>query len=197
MTLPDPHAAKRLADKQELRARLKARREGLAQDRAAAAEQAARHALAVPDLAGPIAAYWPMGSELDPRPLMAQLAARGFEICLPKVVAKGRPLRFHLWRPGDALEAGPLGTSQPGDRAPECRPRTLIVPLLAFDGRGGRLGYGGGFYDRTLEALRAEGPVLAIGFGFAAQEVEAVPMSPADRRLDWLATESGARKVKS
>lgn len=136
----------------------------------------------------PVSGYWPMGTEIDPRPALEALARHG-PVGLPVVEGPGRPLAFRLWRPGDPLEPGGFGTSVPvsGD---SMVPEVLIVPLLAFDGRGHRLGYGGGFYDRTLAALRARGPVLAAGFAFAVQRVEALPAEPTDEPLDLIVTEA-------
>jgi 5-formyltetrahydrofolate cyclo-ligase len=142
-----------------------------------------------------VSAYYPVGSEIDPLPLYAALLARGLIGGLPVVAGKGKPLLFRRWRPGEALVPGVLGIGVPPNDAPEVEPDLLLVPLLAFDRRGYRLGYGGGFYDRTLEALRARGKVLAVGVGFAVQEVASVPSGPGDRRLDWLATEREAWPV--
>src|SRR5690242_1183017 len=118
-----------------------------------------------------VSGYWPIGSEIDVRPLLHHLAARGHGLALPVVVERGRPLLFRAWMPGTALEPARLGLSVPPAESPEVDPAVLLVPLLGFDRRGGRLGYGGGFYDRTLARLRAAGPVLAVGVGFAAQEL--------------------------
>lgn len=142
-----------------------------------------------------VSAYCPVGSEIDPVPLYGALLARGLTGGLPVVVGKDKPLLFHRWRPGEALVPGVLGIGVPPSDAPPVEPDLLLVPLLAFDRRGYRLGYGGGFYDRTLEALRARGKVLAIGVGFAVQEVASVPSGPDDQRLDWIATERDAWPV--
>lgn len=143
-------------------------------------------------LARCVSAYYPVGSEIDPRPLYAALLARGLAGGLPVVAGKGKPLRFRRWRPGEALVPGVLGIGVPPSDAPEVEPDLLLVPLLAFDRRGYRLGYGGGFYDRTLAVLRERGKVLAVGVGFADQEVASVPSGPGDQRLDGIATERGA-----
>lgn len=139
-----------------------------------------------------VAGYWPMGDEMDVRPLLAGLADLGFTAALPVVVARNAPLIFRRWSSEVALEPGPHGTRHPSAMEPELRPGLVLVPLLAFDRAGGRLGYGGGYYDRTLAALRADGGgVWAVGAAFAAQECEAVPLDPHDQRLDWVITEQG------
>lgn len=138
-----------------------------------------------------ISAYWPMGDEADPRGLMMALHERGHEILLPVVVAKGSPLVFRLWAPGDELQPAGFGTWVPGPEQPERDPDLLFVPLLAFDRAGYRLGYGGGFYDRTLQKLRAEKSIRAFAFAFAGQEIPWVPRDHFDQRLDSLLTESG------
>jgi 5-formyltetrahydrofolate cyclo-ligase len=134
-----------------------------------------------------IAGYWPMGEEMDPRPLMLALASRGHALALPVTPPRGQPLTFRAWAPGAALRAGPMGTSEPfaGD---ELRPDILLVPLLAFDRAGRRLGYGGGYYDRTLAALPG---AKAIGIAYAGQEMAEVPAGPQDFRLPLIATEAG------
>lgn len=149
-----------------------------------------------------VSGYWPMRSELDPRSLMSALSARGHSVCLPVVAGKDRPLIFRAWRPGDTLVAGGFGTQVPpanqmGAGQNEIVPRLLLVPLLAFDRAGYRLGYGGGFYDRTLAALRAVGPVSAVGLAFAAQEVDRVPHDATDACLDWIVTEAEAIEIKA
>ena len=134
-----------------------------------------------------VAGYWPMGSELDVRPLLHALHARGHRLCLPVTPPRGEVLRFRAWAPGVALERGRGGTQHPAGAA-EAVPDALLVPLLAFDRAGRRLGYGGGYYDRTLAALPA---ALALGIAFAAQEVAEVPAGPEDVRLPLVATEGG------
>ncbi len=127
--------------------------------------------------------------ELDPLPLGLALLAKGHPLCLPAVIGKSRPLVFRAWKPGDPLIHGPIGILQPLKNAPIARPSVLLVPLLAFDRRGYRLGQGGGYYDRTLAELRKEPHLLAVGLGYAAQEVEAVPAAAHDMRLDAILTE--------
>lgn len=173
------------ADKAALRRTMAALRAGAhaaGQGRAAhlLAQELAPHAGAV------LAGYWPMRSEIDPRPALA--AHRG-PVGLPVTPPRGRPLTFRLWTPGATLAPGAFGTLVPGGE--EIVPQVLVVPLLAFDRRMYRLGYGGGYYDRTLAALRAAGGCTAIGFAFAAQEVAEVPVEPTDERLDMIVTEAG------
>ncbi|ABC21885.1 5-formyltetrahydrofolate cyclo-ligase [Rhodospirillum rubrum] len=141
-----------------------------------------------------IAGYWPMAGELDPRPLMAALHAHGCRLALPVVVGPASALAFRAWAPGEPVDQGALGTFQPLSLAPLVTPSWLLVPLLAFDDAGHRLGQGGGFYDRTLAGLGAAGsPVVAIGVAYAAQQVEALPVEPHDRPLDGVITEAGVR----
>lgn len=148
------------------------------------------HVLAAcpPPPGAPIAGFWPMGPELDVRPLLHALHERGHTLALPRTPPRGQALRFHAWAPGDALEPGPMGTSQPAAARPEVTPGFILVPLLAFDRRGGRLGYGGGYYDRTLPVFPA---AFRLGIAFAAQEVDEVPMDPHDIPLHAIATEAG------
>lgn len=129
------------------------------------------------------AIYWPVRSEADPRHLAALHQA---DYALPVVTGRGQPLQFRRWRPGDRLVEGEFDIPRPDDSSPLITPDILIVPLAAFDARGARLGYGGGFYDRTIAALR---PVTAIGFAFAGQEVPEVPLGPHDQFLDGIVTE--------
>ena len=169
------------------------------------AQDAAGRALEIlPFRAGQIiSAYWPVGDELDTRPLMAALAARGCILALPKVVGRHQPLLFQRWRPGDPLVPGILGIPAPlgeGEAAAIVQPEILVVPLLAFDRKGFRLGQGGGYYDLTLQvlragALRAGRAVLAAGFAYGAQEIASVPRDAHDQRLDWIITEREAIEV--
>lgn len=136
----------------------------------------------------PLAGYAAMRTEIDPRPALEEAAAHG-PVGLPVIEGAGRPLRFREWSPGCAMVPGPFGAEVP-EAGEWIVPQILIVPLVAFSRAGGRLGYGGGFYDRTLEGLRAQGPVLAIGFAFAAQEAENLPLEPTDQPLDLIVTEA-------
>ncbi|WP_114394355.1 5-formyltetrahydrofolate cyclo-ligase [Oleisolibacter albus] len=143
-----------------------------------------------------VAGYWPKGDELDVRPLLRALGARGLRTALPVVAGRGWPLLFRLWRDGHPLVPGAFGVMEPMAEAPVVQPDLVLVPLLAFDRQGWRLGYGAGFYDRTLDALRQEGRpgrgVVAVGIGYAAQEVASVPRDAYDQPLDWIVTERGA-----
>jgi 5-formyltetrahydrofolate cyclo-ligase len=134
--------------------------------------------------------YWPMGDEADPRTLADALAERGHTLALPVVIAKKSPLHFREWRAGDALVVHAFGMHEPPERARRVTPDVLLVPLLAFDAQGTRLGYGGGFYDRTLHALATK---RAIGIAYAGQEMAALPCHDHDHPLDAVLTEQGVR----
>ncbi|MFZ1416204.1 MAG: 5-formyltetrahydrofolate cyclo-ligase [Defluviicoccus sp.] len=142
-----------------------------------------------------VAGYWPIATEIDVRPLLARLEERGAVCALPVIAAAGAPLQFRRWALIEDLEDGPNGTMQPNLAAPVVRPQIMLVPLLAFDAGGRRLGQGGGYYDRTLAALREEGPVTAIGVGYALQERAQLPSTATDQRLDWILTEHAMRRA--
>jgi 5-formyltetrahydrofolate cyclo-ligase len=137
----------------------------------------------------PLSGYMPIRTEIDPLPAMSEAAAHG-PVGVPVIIGAGQPLKFSRWTPGCAMTTGAFGASIP-EVEDFFEPEILIVPMVAFDRSGGRLGYGGGFYDRTLEMLRAKRPTLAIGFAFAAQETDALPLEPTDQPLDLLVTERG------
>lgn len=139
-----------------------------------------------------VSGYLPIRTELDTRPAMEAVAA-SHALCLPVVVGAGRPLVFRRFVFGAEMIQGDFGTSWPADPV-ELEPETLIVPLAAFTEDGYRLGYGGGFYDRTLERLRSRGPVTAIGFAYEVQRAENLPLEPTDQPLDMLVTEAGVRR---
>ncbi len=141
-----------------------------------------------------VSAYVAIGDEADPVALLRALRARGHVIALPRVAGRGKPLDFHRYEAGQALVSGGFGLFEPARDWPHIEPDILVVPLLAFDARGYRIGYGAGFYDRTLAKLRAARDVLAVGFAFAGQEFETVPHDQNDQRLDWIVTENGARR---
>lgn len=137
----------------------------------------------------PLAGYMAMRTEIDPTPAMEEAAAHG-PVGVPVIIRAGEPLQFRVWEPGCAMIKGEFGAMIPevGDWM---IPQIVVVPLVAFDRNGGRLGYGGGFYDRTLEKLRALQPTMAIGFAYAAQEDANLPLEPTDQPLDLIVTENG------
>lgn len=141
---------------------------------------------------GIIAGYWPIGAEADPLPILQDLRAAGVTIALPCI--EGSNLTFRELGEPDALERGPKGTSQPSASQRSVRPQAVIVPLLAFDLRGARLGYGKGYYDRALRALRASGPVFAVGLAFEAQRIDILPWEEWDEPLDGVVTEVRIRE---
>lgn len=141
-----------------------------------------------------VSGFLPIGQEIDPLPLMERLRAEGYQLVLPVMEGKGLPLLFRAWSPGDAMAATMWGIREPLPTAPALEPDILLGPLLAFDSAGYRLGYGGGFYDRTLARLRAMKPVISIGLAFAEQQVDAVPHLDYDERLDWVLTPTGSMK---
>lgn len=134
-----------------------------------------------------LSGYMPMRTEIDPLPAMA---AHQGPVCVPVIIAKGQPLKFREWTSGCAMIAGEFGALIPAQGA-WIEPDVLIVPLLAFDAQGYRLGYGGGFYDRTLQMLRLRRPTFAVGYAFGAQQVEEVTVDEHDQRLDAIITERG------
>lgn len=154
------------------------------------AAQAHLAAFLAPYRGQPLAGYMPIRTEIDPIPVMA---AWDGPVGVPVILGPGQPLAFQAWAPGCAMVEGPFGAFVPEDGA-VIVPHVLIVPLVAFDATGGRLGYGGGFYDRTLERLRAAGPTVAVGFAYGAQQAEALPREPTDQRLDAIVTETGAHR---
>ncbi len=179
--------------KQQARAAATRRRRAVAEiDDGAAASAVGDHVLDAIDVdpAAVTSGYIPIGSELDIRSVLGRLRRRGHTIVLPSVREKGHPLVFREWVLGDALVREPFGTLAPPESATQHEPDLLLVPLLEFDREGYRLGYGGGFYDRTLARLRARKEVTAVGVAFAAQEVGSVPHDESDERLDLIVTEN-------
>jgi len=136
-----------------------------------------------------VSGFFPYKSEISTLPLLRRLAGEGWNVAMPVVIAAGLPLIFRRWQPGEATVPGVWNIPVPPETSPELQPDVLLVPMLAFDRQGYRLGYGGGFYDRTLVKLRAAKPVVAVGVAYAAQEVPAVPRADYDQPLDWIMTE--------
>lgn len=183
--------------KSAIRDAAKVRRQLLAQDQPDAGRLLARQgvsglpALFEPGFAGIVSSYRPIGSELDPGQLSLQLAAQGWTLALPVTPAKPTPgaLQFRAWRPSDPLERSSFGIEEPVAGADIMVPDLILVPLLAFDRRGGRLGYGQGHFDRTLAMLRKERQVKAVGLAYAGQELDRLPLEPHDQPLDAILTE--------
>src|SRR5215217_1470596 len=168
--------------KERLRGEVFARRDALdGAFRKDAAHRIAKRALDLSEFRDitPVGAYWPIRSEVDPRPLMEALIARGQTVALSQIIHPH--LSWREWRPGDVLVKGGFGVREPGPDAPECFPRVLLVPLAAFDRHGTRLGYGKGHFDRAIAALSEMHPVVAIGLAYSIQEVPSVPAEPHDR----------------
>jgi len=190
-TSTDGTAAARKAD---LRRLALARREALpASVRTFAAERIAALVVAVIEefpSSATVAGFWPIRSEIDPRPALERLAVKGRTLALPALV-DGETMVFRRWSPGEALVAAAFGLSEPPPAAAPVDPDILLVPLAAFDRRGGRIGYGGGYYDRAIARLEATKSCYKIGLAYAAQEVERVPEEAHDRRLDLVLTEAG------
>lgn len=143
-----------------------------------------------------VSGYWPIRDEPDIRRLLRGLHEEGVVCALPIVKERHKPLQFRRWRPGDVLEQRPFGLSEPSADAPIVIPRLVLTPLLAIDPRGNRLGYGGGYYDRTLGELRQAGPVTAVGICFDAQRIADVPHDERDQPLDWIVTEKGVYRAE-
>jgi 5-formyltetrahydrofolate cyclo-ligase len=169
-----------------------ARRESIpVEERLAAAQRIAARAFPIPVPPGAIVSgFIPLKDEIDGRPLLRRLSQMGAKLALPVVVARGEPLIMRAWEFGAPLKAGGWGISEPPPHAPEVLPDILLVPLLAFDRTGNRIGYGAGYFDNTINSLRAQKPVTAIGIAFAAQEIAKVPTTPRDSRLDLVLTEN-------
>lgn len=191
-----------MTDVAEAKARLRAdaiaRRDGLPDAlRAAAAEAIAWHGLALCKVnpGATVSGFSAIGAEIDPALLLASLARAGHPLALPVIVPRGQPLIFRRWTPGEPLRSGLWGIREPFAEAAAVDPDVLLVPLLAFDLMGRRLGYGAGYYDRTIARLRALKPIVAIGIAYDEQEVAEVPATPTDEPLDWVLMPSGIRRV--
>ena len=144
-----------------------------------------------------IAAYWPIGDEVDVIPAIKRLIhVMRIQCCLPIVLGNELPLIFKLWHPGESLCLGKFGTSQPHTASQIVNPSILLIPLLAYDLAGYRLGWGGGFYDRTITAMKENGhSIISIGVGYAAQQIPLIPRNSFDQPMDWILTEEGMYKV--
>jgi 5-formyltetrahydrofolate cyclo-ligase len=181
-------------EKVQLRHAAQARRDALTPDaRKAAADTIA--ARAFPLAIAPsviVSGFMPLKSEINPLPLMQKLSEAGARLALPAIAGRGKPLIMRAWAWGEPLDHGQWGIREPKPEAAELEPDILLVPLLAFDRAGHRIGYGAGYYDRTIGRLRAIKPVTAIGVAFAAQEVAKVPATERDARLDLVLTEREA-----
>jgi 5-formyltetrahydrofolate cyclo-ligase len=180
------------SSKAELRAIALAKRDALSDEhRAAAAEAVAKRKLPFEIAPGMIVSgYSPIRSEIDPQPLMRKFAEQGMRLALPAVLARGKSLAFRAWSPDDRLMMGPLGILEPSPAAAEVIPDIMLVPLAAFDPLGHRIGYGAGHYDYTLAHLRKMKAITAVGIGFAAQQIKAVPALAHDVALDYVLTET-------
>jgi 5-formyltetrahydrofolate cyclo-ligase len=139
-----------------------------------------------------VSGFMPLKSEINPLPLMQRLAELGARLALPRIVGRGQPLSMRAWQFGAALDRGQWGIREPKPDAPEVDPDILLVPLLAFDRAGYRIGYGAGYYDMTIARLRSLKKIIAVGIAFAVQEVPEIPKTPRDERLDLVLTEREA-----
>jgi 5-formyltetrahydrofolate cyclo-ligase len=177
--------------KERIRRDALARRDAMLPEiRRAAAEAIAARAFPVAIAPGAIVSgFMPLKSEINPLPLMQKLAGQGARLALPAIAGRGQPLILRVWQPGAPLERGQWGIREPTADAAEVEPDIVLVPLLAFDRAGHRVGYGAGYYDLTIARLRARKAAMAVGIAFAIQEVPAIPATPRDARLDLVLTE--------
>ena len=180
-------------DKTRLRAEMKQLREELAaRDPDADEKVADKFPLKLLERYGPtVSAYWPIGSELDPRALMTRLKQAGADLALPRVEDDGT-MSFRAWAPGNELEERPFGLLEPPADTPKVTPTLILAPLLGFDRHGNRLGYGQGHYDRAISRLRETGRVFICGLAYHGQECDALPAEAHDIPLDWVVTERGS-----
>lgn len=188
--MPDAEAAKA-----ELRRRMRRLRAALTRDNPEAALQLAdrlpSHLLSVAVAGG----YSPLGGEIDPRPVMRRLAGAGARLALPVVREVGVGFDFHAWREGDPLSPDAIGVPSPLATSERLDPDLILAPVLAFDRQGGRLGQGGGYFDRVISILRSRGPLVVVGLAFAGQEVPEIPSDTHDQPLDAILTEVGYAEV--
>jgi 5-formyltetrahydrofolate cyclo-ligase len=183
-----------LQEKTALRARMRTWRAGLAADAVAKAANAVTTLgleFLAPHQGGVVSGFASLPDEFRVWPLLRRLHAEGIPLAMPMMQGKGKPLLFRAWAPGDAMDSGVWGIAEPKPDKPAVDPDILLIPLLAFDAAGWRLGYGGGYYDRTLHVLRSRKRIVAIGIAFDQQRVDAVPHLDYDERLDWVLTPSG------
>lgn len=145
---------------------------------------------------GAISGFLAIGDEIDPMPALEAARGLGFTLCLPVMVGRGKALVFRAWQPGDELISRQWGIREPRETAAVVEPDVLLVPLLAFDADGHRLGYGGGYFDRTLADLRSRKRVLAIGLAFDEQRIDSVPSLDYDEPLDGVLTPSGLLRCR-
>jgi len=143
-----------------------------------------------------VSGYWPLAGEFDCRPLMHYFHARGCRVVLPVVIDNAAPLEFRQWHPGLEMQVDKFGVEIPPANCPVLVPTIMLVPLLAFDAAGYRLGYGGGFYDRSLEKLRKHVDVTAVGLAFEMQKLDKLPIDAYDQALNWVVTDVAARKIE-
>ncbi len=193
---PDPVAI----EKKLLRAAsVERRKAAYARQGTAASDRLAAHGLGFLDIAPGtmVSAFAAIRDEIDPAPLVARLHGEAMIIGLPVMQGKGKPLVFRRWAPGDRMAETMWGIHEPLPSAPVIEPDVVLVPLLAFDRAGYRLGYGGGFYDRSLQRLRAMKPVVAVGLAYDELGIDAVPHLDYDEPLDWVLTPSGPLKCES
>ena len=205
MSGPSDKAADIHAHRARLRRQALRRRERLAEAADAGAarrvmEEGLKLIASLAPAGAVVAGYVPVRGELDIMPLLRALVGRGHDVVLPVVARRDAPLVFRRWRPGMKLKAARFNIPAPPEEAPELTPDIVLTPLAAFDRVGHRLGYGGGYYDRTLADLRASRPaergdVIAIGCAWAGQEIDCIPTLGTDERLDWILTEKGARRM--
>lgn len=199
MAAPPPCGTETITTQRKrlLRAALRRRRAALAEDEHRRRSDAAAVRLwqTIGGLDGPVAVFWPLAREIDILPVIQRLLERDGHVLLPRQQGAGLPLALHWWRRGDPLHEGPHKVMEPLASAPLGEPRLAVVPLLGFDEQGRRLGYGGGFYDRTLQRLRATTPaLLAVGYAFELQAAAEIPVERCDERLDCVVTDVAVRR---
>ncbi|HSR80899.1 MAG TPA: 5-formyltetrahydrofolate cyclo-ligase [Hyphomicrobiaceae bacterium] len=187
-----------IQEKRALRSQIKTWRAGLTPDAmASAADRVAGHGLDFLELGQQrriISGFSPLPEEFRAWPLLRRLHAEGRPLAMPVMQGKNLPLLFRAWTPGDPMDRAVWGIAEPKSVMPQLEPDVVLAPLMAFDASGWRLGYGGGYYDRTLRALRALGPIVAVGLAYDEQQVDAVPHLDYDERLDWVLRPSGPLK---